>query len=513
MSRVSLVRHQDFTGGLNLRADAFSLGPNESSDLLNVEVDPRAGFRTRKPWVDWETVADAGTWDPRALYTHTKADGTEIFFLAQDDEIWINAAGTFTSTGKAITGAPHGADFTSWKDDVFATCGRDTISRRWNGIDSTWTDLVDPTVGATWTTNPLSPVPNNMPKAEFVATHSAYLWCANTLEGGTAHPFRVRWSLPNDPDAWDQLDYIDIPQGGGPITGIMPYRDHLLVFFPKAVYAIYGGDRDTLQRVKITTEVGAVNRQCIAGGESAVYFVSWPEGVHRITGGGLDEVSISLRPAFESSGWLQDTDDQWLAFVNQKVYWTVPFDEDNPPTGPSTVFVFDPSLESWTMHRLGDESALAPFTSSVALDTPLGCHRTEKVVLQEGTYLTAVDVVNTVQLPFLARYRTSWMHDGTTTIKKRWKRPDIVAGASDIAAVLDVFVYHDYDEANAKRTKILNLGSASAGTWFADPAPQSQPSTHHAPRQPPAHQPTTVEAQDPTTRPCTSRSATANQHQ
>jgi len=37
----------DFTGGLNLRADQFNIGANESPAMLNVEVDPRGGVRRR----------------------------------------------------------------------------------------------------------------------------------------------------------------------------------------------------------------------------------------------------------------------------------------------------------------------------------------------------------------------------------------------------------------------------------------------------------------------------------
>lgn len=44
--RIEALR--DFTGGLNLRSDAFELAPNESPDLLNCDVDPRGGVQMRK---------------------------------------------------------------------------------------------------------------------------------------------------------------------------------------------------------------------------------------------------------------------------------------------------------------------------------------------------------------------------------------------------------------------------------------------------------------------------------
>ena len=43
MPQVVVERYDDFTGGLNLRADQFQLSKNESPDMLNVEIDPRGG--------------------------------------------------------------------------------------------------------------------------------------------------------------------------------------------------------------------------------------------------------------------------------------------------------------------------------------------------------------------------------------------------------------------------------------------------------------------------------------
>ena len=38
---------ENFSGGLNFRTDQFNLQPNESPDLLNVDVDPRGGVKLR----------------------------------------------------------------------------------------------------------------------------------------------------------------------------------------------------------------------------------------------------------------------------------------------------------------------------------------------------------------------------------------------------------------------------------------------------------------------------------
>ena len=67
MSRLSVIRQDDFTGGLNLRADQFQLGQNESPKMLNVEIDPRGGVFSRGAFREINTTAVSGTWAPKRL--------------------------------------------------------------------------------------------------------------------------------------------------------------------------------------------------------------------------------------------------------------------------------------------------------------------------------------------------------------------------------------------------------------------------------------------------------------
>jgi hypothetical protein len=47
MPQILVERYDDFTGGLNFRADQFQLSKSESPDMLNVEIDPRGGLFSR----------------------------------------------------------------------------------------------------------------------------------------------------------------------------------------------------------------------------------------------------------------------------------------------------------------------------------------------------------------------------------------------------------------------------------------------------------------------------------
>ena len=59
--QYKLLQQQDFTGGLNFRADQFSLAANESPDLLNIDVDPRGGVKLRNGVEAHNSSATANT--------------------------------------------------------------------------------------------------------------------------------------------------------------------------------------------------------------------------------------------------------------------------------------------------------------------------------------------------------------------------------------------------------------------------------------------------------------------
>ena len=46
-TQIKLAAYRSFTGGLNLMADAFQLGPNESPDMLDVSIEASGGFVQR----------------------------------------------------------------------------------------------------------------------------------------------------------------------------------------------------------------------------------------------------------------------------------------------------------------------------------------------------------------------------------------------------------------------------------------------------------------------------------
>lgn len=471
MPRTQLLPLKDFTGGLNLRGDPFTLGENESPEMLNMEIDVRIGFKSRSPWEDYETVAEAGTWSPRSMYAHVKGNASEVLFLTNEGSLWIRLpGGSFVKQTGSFVADPHDADYASWKDDVYIAAGRSVDAQRFNGASDLLTALADPSGAGSWSNDPLVPESNTMPRAEFVASHDGRLWCAYTNEAGVDYPHRLRFSFSNDPDAWSELDYFDFPEGNGPITGILPLADHMLIFFPSTVFALYGSDLNSFQRVDASKTVGAANRQCIARSENEVYCASWPEGVYRITPNSVDEMTEALRPALESNAFGTNTDEQWLAWANRRLWWTVPYDKDGAPASAKTVFALDPSIGAWTMHRAGDGEAVAPLVTSQEANGVIGASRVNPTVIKFTTKEGGKDLIDGVEYPIDSYFRTRWMNAGMETVKKRWRRPDIVLKENDQPYEVTLYVYHDYQESDARRTKTLIAGADGAGgLWTADP--------------------------------------------
>jgi hypothetical protein len=126
MSQIILERYDDFTGGLNLRADQFQLARNESPDMLNVEIDPRGGVFSRGAMQRLNTTAVAGTWAPNKL--HAFYGDTSTVMLANSTKVYRSTGNAFTtlaySSGNDIaTANADGASFANWGSTLYISTG------------------------------------------------------------------------------------------------------------------------------------------------------------------------------------------------------------------------------------------------------------------------------------------------------------------------------------------------------------------------------------------------------
>jgi hypothetical protein len=496
---INAIVVNDFTGGLNLRADAFQLANNESPDMQNVDVDPRGGFSSRGGIVEYSTsavdAAPAGSFTPNRLFAW---DGAyKHLMLAANNKVFWTADGT-VSASIATTNNPFGASFAAWSvgtsSFVYIACGHGNQGYKWSGTVAT--ALTASGAGA-WQDSYASPTGTHMPKANLAASHIDRLWVADVKEGNNVYPNRVRWSHPAIAESWRESDYIDIVEGGSGITALVPFGDQLLVFKKRAVFAILGYDEETFQVVPLSREIGAVNAQCVAATEQGVFFFSWPDGLFVFNGTGFTDLFVPLRPLLQT-GEITETSmaGVYVSWCDRRVFVSMPigvdpqdieqyeqtgliYDSDvtryggsTRATTPTATFVWDQTIReggSWTKYVTGDGYGFGPATDFVESNgsrVPVAAHVYQPALLkvdQEGVH---TDTFRGVTHTFDAYYYTKWQDAENTSAKKFWRRPEMVVRQLGHTTTLNVDVYHDWNRSTADRSFSIQLDARDIGGGY-----------------------------------------------
>ena len=470
--RLQVERTDDFTGGLNLRADAFQLGGNESPDLLNVDIDPRGGFSMRRGIQRWNTAAvgaiGAGLFTPKRLWVWENP--TPQVLVAANSKIFYATAGTFTDTTITTTAA-HGASFAAWSgatSAAYVASGVGSVGNKWSGAAKT---ALTASGAAQWQTSFASPTGVHMPKADHCATHQSRMWVASTSEDGTAFPDRIRWSHPLFPESWRQEDYIDIPEGGSGITALVSFGETLLVFKKRSVHAIYGFDNDTWSKVQLTGKLGTVSPQTVAVTEGMVYFFCWPDGLFGFDGQGFHDLFLSMRPMIQL-GQITDASitNAHVSVLNRRVWVSLPADST---TTSNFSLVLDPTLGnggSWVKFQLAGGvagvAAGADLTLASGQRLSLACHPTEPYVLQVDVKDAVQDNQTGTLASFKSYYVTRWQDAGGISNLKMWRRPDLIVKQVATATSLTVQGFQDWDSGSVKRLATVAVPAVNSGGFW-----------------------------------------------
>ena len=500
-NRLEPIDLLDFTGGLNVRSDQFTLADNESPDMLNVDVDPRGGFYTRKGWRRWNddeigSYAAGSPWHPMNGFAHINADGSLTLFVVESDQIYaLPDRSTSGALAGVVAGAdPHGADFVSWGKDVYIACGMVNPSVRYEP-----TGTIVTLTGTTWSEVD-APTGNTMPRAEYAEAHAGYLFAACITEGVNTYFARVRWSHPNRPDAWRDTDYIDIDAEGGRITAIVSFLDHLLIFKSNSLWALYGYDEDSWQLIQLSASIGCPSITAVGWSETAVYFFSASNGggVYVYTGSQPIYLSEKMRVALEQ---VEVYEQVCVSWANRRLFVSIPWHSTHGATlEPATLLVFDPDIGqgAWTQYR-SDYGAVTQVIAGTDINTkfPVALFWSTNTaalveigaiddaydrLLQAGSLGTLPDgylVTDTdaeilvtgdenTQQRFESYYRTRWLHGGWPDRRKSWRRPTFIRRGAPRRVDLLVQQFRDYDETTIRRTGFVPGVADDNSLWSAD---------------------------------------------
>lgn len=477
---MRVIKADDFTGGLNLEANVFQLAPNQSPEMLNVDINQRGGVQRRSGCLRRNTTAvpgvTPGMFYPQRLFPWQAEQGNKLM-LATDTSVFYSTTDNFTDLG-VTSDATNGAEFASWTTGalsyLYMTLGYTYAPRKWDA--TTLTTLTASGTGQ-WQNDLTTPTGTHMPRAQHIAVHQDRVWVANTKEDSTEHPNRVRFSHPLFPESWRQDDYIDVVGGGAGITGIVPFAGHLVVFKPRAVYAIYGYNDDTFQLVELTREVGAANGKAFAVSDFGIYFFSFPEGVYFYDGKGIRDVFKNIRPMIYTAEINQFAiNNISMGYANKKLFVSVPagvlypelslmyddssttysdrdltYDGSMRESRPRLSFVLNETVGregAWTLYRTSDGYGFVSpvtFTDSSGRTSYVAAHPTQRCAFDFDVYELHTDQFLGAASNYQSYYVTPWLDAGNYVTKKFWRRPEFVFRREREEVQLTVYVRQDWD--------------------------------------------------------------------
>jgi hypothetical protein len=477
MAGLNITEISDFTGGLNFRADQFQLSSFESPDMLNVEIDPRGGVFSRGGMVRLNTTEVAGTWEPHRLFAYQAS--TPYVLLANGSKVLKSTGGNFTTLQWNNAGTPtdvvsdsaYGACIVQWGDVVYVAAGAETSNGGfyWKYSDTYATPLTasGDSPNAWQATADGS---RKMPSAEHLIVHANKLFAAHTHEAGTEYPNRVRWSLENVPENWDQDDYIDIEGGGVGVRGMAVVGGQLVVFKQNSIYVVFGYSSANFQVVELTTQVGVFSHDQIAQTEDGVYFYSHNNGLYYYNGSSLQYLFDNLKPALDLN-YINPSVHQKLSvsYVGRRIWISAPFSRESSVTEPTVNFVLDPSIRGgvYTQFQTADGYGLVGgcnWTDSTDNDYRLMCHPTEGYVLKVDLYAETQDNITGTPAAFSSYYKTRWFDGGTYMQKKMFRRPDFVIKEAATSQAITVKVYRDFVEGVNNESKIFDISQSVIAT-------------------------------------------------
>ena len=484
----------DFKGGLNLRADQFNIAENESPAVLNVEVDPRGGVRRR----NGVTKVNSTALDNEiiSLMSHYEADTNQVLVAALDSattqsQIFYNADATGDFTGpiqissvNVYFDTAQPPRHVTFNDDTYIVNGvmlhndsgaTTSSAMKWDG--ATATALLPDIDGSA----------GHFPCARYTTTWAEFVWVAYTLESGTTHKNRVRFSAVNDGENWTATDYIDIDIGedGDHITAIIPDADRLLVFKQNSVYAVYGFSRDSFEVRNLTRTAGCREGTQPVAATAGVFFWYAEEGIYIVSYDDVAWVFERIRPAMTydvgQPALTLDTPPS-LMWSGERLWVSVDYQSndglsESNQNNRRNMFVWDPSLGptgAWVRHDINARSLLAyrpsggthsGIAATSAITGPAAFTRISKVDDQTAdvdTYDASYNEINSY-------YQTGWFIGNRPTFPKRWGKTRTVLLADNDTRI-STYIYKDYDLSGYWDSYYKDIvGIGSPAMWDTDP--------------------------------------------
>lgn len=453
----------DFTGGLNLQSEVQDLDLNEVVDCQDVDFNPHGGFKVRN---GFDLVHEHSSFN----CDFTSAESYLLGQISLGSDLLIGmysttgGMGIFLWDGASLSVTGSQTDDTTqfachavWNNKLYFanlwSAGSLVMRRRSGATLSTST-----TMGNDWNNDYTAPVGGDMPLARLIANHSGHMWVADTVESATRYRHRVRWSHPLQGEDWAEADYFDIDNydQSDQITALVPFKDRLMVFKRRSVYAVFGYDRDSFVVERVAGAAGVAAQHGVAVAPDVLYWWSPDGNVMAYNGSQVVAVGDRIKNLYDT-GHITSNSVVRVAWADDRLW--VSFSTDGAYEG---TLVLDPSVGkrgAWTWYSVAvDVVWFRKATGSNQVlclaDGYSGLYDLGNDGIEQDEFTTGV------LTPIDAYVKTSWFSGGDPALKKAFKRPHVTAAAKEACELL-FDVYTDFNSASSSRT--LQLAFAASG--------------------------------------------------
>jgi hypothetical protein len=502
---INIFEQRDFSGGINLRSDQFQLADNESPQMMNLEIDPRGGLFSRGAMrrinpndgylrhAQGSTVYTFGSaWKPKKVMPFYGTTPTIIF--TTETNIFRSTGGNLTqievSDGVPVASTTtHGPCPVGWNKTLYIATGGTATSGNyfWNTTDNYATVITRAGQGGQPWQATAAAAGTVQPQAEHLVVHANKMFAASVSEPPAVnastpidyYPNRLRWSLEGIPTKWNFDHYIDIIGGGEGIRSIVSVQGQLLIFKPRAIYALVGYDTDTFNVVEISTTVGCEDHNYMAVSETGVYFWSNEHGFFYYDGSQLRDLTAPIRSLIDLNQVNTGSEESIsVGYIRKRVWISLPYSKTTSVSTPTVNFVFDPQLNCFIQFSTADNAGLmsgCDFMNSSGDPIYLAIHPTINAIMSVDIFGNAMDNITGTEEGYVSYYRTKWFDAGTYMQRKMFRRPDFVVKESTDEQTIIVGVYHDFDETSERRRFNLLQPEIFGFAWDEDFWNQASP--------------------------------------
>lgn len=270
MTRNTIARFFDFTGGLNTKSPAMVLNLNEASDLQNINILPTGGFEKR----NGNSVFNA-----TAMDSGSSVHGLGYFRTSSSTDYLMAIAGTkifksdnLDGTMDDITGA---LTITSGKNYIWTHAQMNNLSIFVGG---------NPDAPIKWSgTGNAALLGGSPPSGEFCLLANNRLFIGNTA----SNPSRIYWSILGNPEDWSGSGSgsqdVNLNDGDSLVGGIVTGLDTMLLFKQNSIHLL-NINSSPFPLYPLFPDVGAISKNGIVNVDGVIYFIT-PEPRMKATDG------------------------------------------------------------------------------------------------------------------------------------------------------------------------------------------------------------------------------------